>query len=118
MQGPVLEDLYEGQDGVAALPATGQINPGRQCVTPMTPHKPWKDGSVGSRTRSWSASGWVRLSAGGAVTGPATRMRRLEQRFLTPCAGIAGMARLAPRGRGMDAPGPRPRSGLSQESSE
>src|SRR5215207_6704130 len=27
---------------------------------------------------------------GGAVTGPATRMRRLEQRFLTPCAGVAG----------------------------
>src|SRR5215213_6045851 len=71
MQGPVLEDLYEGQDGVAVLPATGQINPGEDGITPMTPHKPRKDGSVGSRTRSWSASGWVRLSAGGAVTAPA-----------------------------------------------
>jgi hypothetical protein len=45
MQGPVLEDLYEGQDGVAVLPATGQINPGEDGITPMTPHKPRKDGS-------------------------------------------------------------------------
>jgi hypothetical protein len=54
MQGPVLEDLYEGQDGVAALPATGHINPGEDGITPMTPHKPQKGSSVGSGPRSWS----------------------------------------------------------------
>jgi hypothetical protein len=55
LQGPVLEDLYEGQDGVAVLPATGQINPGRQCVTPLTPEKPQK----GSSHRIEPLRGWV-----------------------------------------------------------
>jgi hypothetical protein len=48
MQGPVLEDLYEGQDGVAVLPATGQINPGEDGITPMTPDKPQKAVPIGS----------------------------------------------------------------------
>ena len=55
MQGPVLEDLYEGQDGVAVLPATGQNNPGRQCITPTTPDKPQKDSSH----RIEPLPGWV-----------------------------------------------------------
>ena len=55
MQGPVLEDLYEGQDGVAVLPATGQINPGEDGITPMTPHKPQQ----GQSHRIEPLPGWV-----------------------------------------------------------
>ena len=99
-QGPVLEDLYEGQDGVAVLPATGQINPGEDGITPMTPHKPRKDGS-----RRIEDAFLVRFQMGslvgrGRCHGSSDSNEASGAAVLTPCAGVARMTRLASRGRG------------------